>query len=111
MLQVVDAEAEQGSELRELVRDESSEAPLFVEARGQIGVRRCDDRAFALLGEDDALALQFEIGALDGDDADAEGDSQLADGGNFVSGRPLANRDALADLLHDLEIHGAAVGL
>jgi hypothetical protein len=80
------------------------------ETRGQVRIGGYD-RAFALLGKDDAFALEFEVGAFDRDDAYAQGHGELANGGDFFSGRPFSNGDALFDLLHDLQIHWAAVRL
>ena len=68
-------------------------------------------RALALLRHDDALSFQFQIGPLDRDDADLKIHGELANGGNRLAFGPIADSDSLLDLLHDLEVHRALVGL
>ena len=57
------------------------------------------------------LALELEIGALDGDHADLQRRGEAPE--STASRRPAASprRDSVPDLLHDLEIHRPAVGL
>ena len=76
------------------------------------GPESCRDRrALAVLRHDDALALELEIGALDGDHADAEGDGELADRRDLLPGGQSPIGDALLDLLHDLQVHRPSIGL
>src|SRR6185437_13222433 len=70
-----------------------------------------DPRRLPVVGDDDALALEFEVGAFDRDDADPQGDCELADRRYLGVARPVPDGDALPDLLDDLQIHGAPVGL
>src|SRR6185312_17411956 len=60
---------------------------------------------------DHALPLQLQIRPLDRDHADAERHGKLADRRDLLSPRPIAHGHPLLDLLHDLEVHGPAVGL
>jgi len=83
---------------------------FVVEARSQVRIGS-NDGSPSLLGEDDALALQFEVGAFDRNDADAEGHGELANGGDFLAGLPVADGYALLYLPHDLQVHWSAVGL
>ena len=69
------------------------------------------ERALAMAGDDHALAFEVEVGALDGDDADRRSAASARIDGNSLPGSPVAGGDALPDLLHDLQIHGAGVGL
>ena len=61
--------------------------------------------------DDDAVAFEIEIGALDGDAADTQLRGQPPDRRLFTARGPLARGNALADLLHDLQIQGSGVGL
>jgi hypothetical protein len=83
---------------------------FVIEARSQVWIGG-NDGAPALLGEDYAFALEFEVGAFHRDDADAEGHGKLANGGDFLAGLPVADGYPLLHLLHDLQVHWAAVGL
>src|SRR4051794_81044 len=80
------------------------------EPAAEVGVLG-DIRSLPLARDDDAFALELEIGALDGDDADLHGGRKGADRRQLVSGRPVPHGDAAPDLLDDLEIHRAAIGL
>src|ERR1700677_1346371 len=83
---------------------------LLTQASAQARDRRYV-RALAMLGDDDAFSFQFVIGTLDGDDAYLKVDGKLADGGYRLTFRPVTDHNALLDLLHDLEIHGALIRL
>ena len=60
---------------------------------------------------DHAFVLEFQVGALDGDDADLDGRGQCADGGNLLPGLELTHGDPVADLLLDLQVQRPGVGL
>src|SRR3954471_11028714 len=64
-----------------------------------------------MMGDDDAVAFEVEIRALDRDDADVEFNRQLADRGQRVPGWPVPDGDAPPDLLDDLEVHRAAIAM
>src|SRR5580698_2279184 len=83
---------------------------FLVEARAQVH-SGSDDRSPAMLGEYDALAIKFEISALDRDHADTQFNRELADGRNLLPRLPVADHDALLDLFHDLQVHRPAVCL
>ena len=70
-----------------------------------------DERSLALPRHDDPVALELEVGALDGDDADLHSRRKRPDRRDLLTRLPVPDRNAPPDLLHDLEIHGAAVGL
>lgn len=64
-----------------------------------------------MLGDDNALAFQFVVGALNRDDTHLEINGKLPDRRDRLPFRPVTHGNPLLDLLHDLEIHRALVGL
>src|SRR5262245_35009512 len=70
-----------------------------------------DERALAVPRDDDAFAFELEIRALDGNHAHADLDGELADRRNLVPRRPVAQGDAVTDLLFDLQVHRPRIGL
>src|SRR5690349_8287627 len=64
-----------------------------------------------MAGDDDPLGLEVQVGPLDGDDADVEAGRKCPDRREFFARRPVARGNARPDLLQDLEVHRARVGL
>ena len=83
---------------------------LLADLRAEVGVFGYVGAA-AVVRDDDAFALQFEVGALYGDDAYFQIHCELADGGNGLALSPVAERYFLFDLFHDLDVHRPLVGL
>ncbi len=83
---------------------------LLLQARAEVGVLG-HERAPALALDDDAGMLELEVGALDGDHRNPKIDRKCPNRRDFLARLPVADRDAMPDLLHDLEVHGAPVGL
>jgi hypothetical protein len=77
----------------------------YLRTRDNIG---CDEGTFAMLGYDETRVLQLKVGAFDGNHADAEIGSELADGWYLRPGRPFADGDLLFDLVHNLLVERPA---
>ena len=69
------------------------------------------ERPPALARDDHAGVLELEVGALDRDDADAQVDRKCPDRRDLLARLPVADGDAVPDLLHDLEVHRPGVRL
>src|SRR5690606_28672731 len=69
------------------------------------------ERALALAGHDHDFLLQFQVGALDRDYAHLQRRGKRPDRRQLATGLTVPGGDACADLLHDLQIHGAGIGL
>src|SRR5580698_9114578 len=83
---------------------------LFLQPRTQSRLRS-HARTLPLLRYDNALTFEFQIRTLDGDHAYLQIHRKLADGRDSLALGPIADRNPLLDLLHDLEIDGPFVGL
>ncbi len=68
-------------------------------------------RPLPLLGHDNAFPFEFQISPLDSDHADLKVHRKLAYRRNRLTFAPVSDGNPLLDLLHDLEIHGALIGL
>jgi hypothetical protein len=64
-----------------------------------------------VLRDDHALTLEFEVNAFDGDDADFGVDGKLSNRGKLEARFPVSDSNFLFDVLHDLEVHWATIGL
>src|SRR3954470_16051191 len=85
------------------------ELPFLHLAREVGGIRH--ERALSMARHDVAFGFEVEVGALHGDDADAQVGGQGADGRELLAGGPVTGGDAQPDLLHDLEVHRPGVRL
>src|SRR5690606_536715 len=65
----------------------------------------------ALACDDQAFALELEIGPLDRDHADPRASGESADRRNLLARHPVPDRDPAPDLLHQLLVHRAGIGL
>ena len=63
------------------------------------------------MGDDHPFTLQLQICALDRNDTHANCRRQLPYGWEGMARRPIADRNALTDVPHDLEIHRPLVAL
>src|SRR5690606_1984370 len=70
-----------------------------------------DFRALPLPRDDHAITLELEVRTLHGDHRYAQLRRQLPDGGERVTRWPVAQRDALLDLLYDLQVNRPGIGL
>ena len=91
-------------------RSRCSSSSSCAQLRAEIHVLR-HERALALPRHDHARALELEVGALHGDHAHLRRDRERPDRRDLLPGLPVADRDPMPDLLHDLEVHRAPVGV
>ena len=77
----------------------------------QGGVLVGNKAAPALLGQDKAVALQILIGALGGDDADAQFFGQKPDAGQCVPRAQCTGQNLLLDLPRNLRVNRLLPGI
>src|SRR5690606_308366 len=70
-----------------------------------------NEGAATLACDQHAFLVQVVKGPFHRNHTHARGRSQGPDRWNFGAGRPVTHRNAMPDLLHDLEVHWPAVGL